>query len=565
MTIGEPITVLEGPYAGFEGRVVYEAGDQLVVELEIFGRATEVTLTHSDVGFRGASLDVLEGKVLDAVSNRGFRPRIFFFWQLQARSGQVRTEEELASAFEAHAQEIIEEQEAAQAEALARFRTAFEPLDAAALDQKWLAERDDWLGWRTQAQAVTDALDQQLLGDLEGDARVDEQNRLHDAAHELRERVERWQRKHGLERAPVPEARNLELELQIEAEVERDEPFLVYADWLLAQGNPRGELILVQATGEARKTAAEALARRLAPQLLGPLARFQLEARWRLGFLERLEVEATRRLEADGVDVVKLLEVALSLQSARFLRELVVACPSAHEAQVIQRLHVVLTAGGVRPTLRKLAFVTNEGEEMLSWTEAGELAGTATLFPNLEELEVHAGSYQLTAPHFPRLQRLTLRTCGMTAENLEAIAAADWPALERLELWVGSASYGVRVTAEQFEPLLQSTRLPRLRSLALCNCELTDTLCASVLASPLLPGLESLSLAKGTMTEAGALLLIDGAQRLRHLELLDVDDNYLSDEIVARLQHVLPQTRSTEQRTPEEYDGQLHRYASVGE
>ena len=120
-------------------------------------------------------------------------------------------------------------------------------------------------------------------------------------------------------------------------------------------------------------------------------------------------------------------------------------------------------------------------------------------------------------------------------------------------------------SVEHVRPLLHSTRLPRLTSLALCNCEFTDELCAAVLASPLLPSLKSLSFAMGTMTEVGARALIAGADRLRGLETLDVDDNYLPDSVLEELQQVLPQTRSDEQRTAEEYDGALHRYASVGE
>lgn len=99
-------------------------------------------------------------------------------------------------------------------------------------------------------------------------------------------------------------------------------------------------------------------------------------------------------------------------------------------------------------------------------------------------------------------------------------------------------------------PLLQSPRLPKLRSLGLCNCEFTDELCSALLESPLLPRLRSLSLKMGTMTEAGATALIAG---------------YLFPDSVAALQRAIPVTRSREQKVAEEYEGALHRYASVGE
>src|SRR5688572_17110671 len=53
----------------------------------------------------------------------------------------------------------------------------------------------------------------------------------------------------GLRAGPPPTARpverNLELEAVIAADPDAVEPYLVYADWLQARGDPRGELIVV--------------------------------------------------------------------------------------------------------------------------------------------------------------------------------------------------------------------------------------------------------------------------------------------------------------------------------
>lgn len=567
MASGEPVTILSGPFMGFKGVVLRENGDKLLVSVNIFGRDTQVSLSPQELGFPGASLDVLEGEVLDTVARRGFRQREFHFWEEQSQRKPVASEPDIAQAFEVFSAQLRKEQEAAQSAALAEFRAEFGALEVEARNQKWIAERERWTGWREQARVVTDALEAGAFTGLEGPALDAEHARVRDAAFQLRTQIEAWQRTQALSKPNVPEVRDEALEAAIERDLDNDTPFLVYADWLLSKGNPRGELIALQAAGKERKTSEAALRRKLLPQLLGPLLGYEdrLAETWRLGFIETIRIEATRADEAGGVDLMKLLEPALRLPSTRFLRELTIALPSVHEAEVIPRMHAALAAGGVRPALRKLAFVTNGEEEMLSWTSAGELAGFATLFPNLETLAVEAGGYALTTPNFPRLKSLVLQTCGMTADNLAAISAADWPSLEQLELWAGSSAYGIEPTVDQFAPLLKSPRLPRLKSLGLCNCEVTDALCAAVLASPLLPQLESLSFAKGTMTDAGAQLLIAGADRLRHLERLDIDDNYVWSEVVGELQRALPQTLSQSQRTAEAYEGQLHRYASVGE
>src|SRR5688572_21924126 len=57
--------------------------------------------------------------------------------------------------------------------------------------------------------------------------------------------------------APLVVHRNRELEDQIAEDPLAVEPYLVYADWLQAQGDPRGELIAVQHAEQLATTPAE--------------------------------------------------------------------------------------------------------------------------------------------------------------------------------------------------------------------------------------------------------------------------------------------------------------------
>jgi uncharacterized protein (TIGR02996 family) len=146
---------------------------------------------------------------------------------------------------------------------------------------------------------------------------------------------------------------------EIERDLAHDDAFLVYADWLQTHGNPRGELVALDAAGKVEQ--AEQLRERLLPQLLGPLARFAeaLDLRWRCGFIDAIHIQTTREDEDEGHDVVQLLDAALKLPSTRFLRDLTIGCPSIHEEVM---LYPALVAAGVRPTLRRLAFTTNDDE-----------------------------------------------------------------------------------------------------------------------------------------------------------------------------------------------------------
>jgi len=556
---GSPVTIVEGPFSGLPAVLVREAGTKVVLEVTIFGRNTETTLERRDVLMGAPSLEDLEREVVSAVHHREFPQRLFSFWRRELRGrAEDPSDEELPAlvrrfeAFEAELREALELQTAAE---LARFREAFAGLDDTTRTTKWMKERATWVEWRTQSRAVRAELDAELP---EPPFDTPEFEVLHARQVHLRARVDAFRRQEAFSRPIADEPRSAELEAAIEAEVDRDDAFLVYGDWLSSRGSPRGELISLHAAGKQ--------APQLEASLLGPLAHLndRLDARWRLGFLTAIRLETTRDDERDGLDLSQLVSKLWALPSARFLRELKVACASAHEDGVMERVLATLTGRGPRPSVRALTFETNTEEEMLSWTSTGDLSSLGAAFPRLERLFVHTGQVLLTAPSFPNLRSLDLRTTSLTSELVSSLARAAWPELRHLGLWFGSRSYGVEVSMSDVGPLLDAP-WPALTSLALANSELTDELCVALCRHPLLARLEALDLSMGTMTDAGAQTLLSHREQLKHLKTLDVDDNYLSDEAVASLRSAFPQLVSAEQRVAEEYEGALHRYASAGE
>ena len=556
---GTPVTIVEGPFSGFPAVLVREAGTKVVLEVSIFGRNTEATLERREVLFGAPTLEDLEAQVMSAVRQREFPQRSFSFWRRELRGrAEDPSEDELpavarrAEAFEAELRRSLELETSAE---VARFREAFSALDDTARTTKWLKERSRWVEWREQAKAVRAALDLELPEPGFGTAEFEV---LHQRQLDLRARVEAFLKREAFRRPVADEPRSLELEAAIDAALEADDGFLVYGDWLSSRGSPRGELVSLHAAGTP--------APQLEASLLGPLAGFvdRLDARWRLVFLTHVKLETTRADERDGLELSQLVEKLWALPSARFLRELTIACASAHEDGVMQKVLATLTGTGARPSLRALTFETNTEEEMLSWTSTGDLSPLGAAFPRLERLFVHAGQALLSAPTFPNLRSLELRTTSLTSELVSALARAPWPVLRHLGLWFGSRSYGVNLSVDDVRPLLDAP-LPSLTSLALANTELTDELCGVLCQHPLLARLEALDLSMGTMSDSGAQTLLTHRDRLQHLKTLDVDDNYLSAEAVASLRSAFPQVVSTEQRVAEEYEGALHRYASVGE
>jgi hypothetical protein len=367
----------------------------------------------------------------------------------------------------------------------------------------------------------------------------------------------------AIDPAPAPIARDEALEARL-AEDPTGDGFSVYADWLTARGDPRGELALLQA-----KAGGAELLEAHHRYFLGGLGRFLdddggepvLEIGWRLGWIRAARVHTTRRHEDLGVDLEAVLRALLALPSARFLEDLVIGAASCHELGVEEGIAQALADGGRRPTLRRLVFEYDGNEEMRSWTGAGDLRFVPDRFPGLRELAIDTGSVRL-GPAFshPVLEELTIRTCDGLPDRV-TIANADWPRLERLVLWMGGGWNKKDVAATEFVPLLGGERTPRLRHLGLANNELLDELCALLARSPLLRRLRSLDLSLGTMSDAGAQAL--AASGVTGLDSIDVTDNFLTNAGLAALRPMCRELVGDDEQRADEPG--YNRYAKVWE
>ncbi|MFO0593694.1 MAG: TIGR02996 domain-containing protein [Myxococcaceae bacterium] len=553
---GDAVTVISGPFEGQQGLCRAIDGDEIEVELSLFGRVTKLTLERAELaGSDGIDVSALEQDVRDAVARRGFNQRREFFWRQEVAALGTTPDfaalEALSKREETFRAALLAEQAAATDALLAGLHARFDPLAPRERLGVWLAERATWTSWEAEARDALAAVPHYTpLADQGFIEAVD-------AQRELQQALDRWRLRQELA-APRPEAREPALEAAIDAAPESDAAFLVYGDWLSARGEPRGHLVSEHAAG--RRAPREELA------LLGAFGRAPgvIVSDWHLGFPAKMVVEATRDDERHQVDVARLVEVLWAGLNGRFLRELEVRCASAHETGVMDRVFSTWREGGPRPTVRSLALTTNETEEMLSWTSLPDLGPLARVFPSLRSMRVHVGYLELGALDFPQLEELELHVVQLDAARLASLSRVKWPRLRRLSLWFGSRSYGVETKADELAPLLDALP-PSVVELGVANCEFTDEACALLLRHPIAARLESLDLSMGTMTGEGADLLAASPAKFPKLRALDVDDNYLGPGALQVLRDSFPFVHSREQREAELYEGVLHRYASVGE
>lgn len=211
-----------------------------------------------------------------------------------------------------------------------------------------------------------------------------------------------------------------------------------------------------------------------------------------------------------------------------------------------------------------LGDILQEENEM-SWIEQGDIGLILAAFPNLEELRVRGGtSLELTPCGNPGLRRLVIETGGLPTAVLHNLARCTFPNLEHLELWLGDDGYGWDGGVDDVLPVIEPGLFPKLKSLGLRNSMIANELAAAVAVAPVLGQLEALDFSGGTMTDEGAEALL-ASPGIRALKSLNLYRNYLSDDIIPRLETLGPQVNTADQEEPDDWDGEPHYSVAVGE
>jgi Ran GTPase-activating protein (RanGAP) involved in mRNA processing and transport len=119
---------------------------------------------------------------------------------------------------------------------------------------------------------------------------------------------------------------------------------------------------------------------------------------------------------------------------------------------------------------------------------------------------------------------------------------------------------------KSFAGIFEGKGLPRLDYLGLSNSEWERELIVALAKAPIVRRLRTLDLTKGTLWREGAQALIEHAAAFRHLELLDVRDNYFDDEQAAAIKKAIPCANVADQKElDDDDDDEPYRYVTVGE
>ncbi|MGE3547786.1 MAG: TIGR02996 domain-containing protein, partial [Kofleriaceae bacterium] len=328
------------------------------------------------------------------------------------------------------------------------------------------------------------------------------------------------------------------LERQIIATPDDPGPYLVYADWLQKQDDPRGQLIIAQhqrsgapANDELRKLEARLLRKHRASlvpaSLVELLARKprnddpdgRCELRWRLGFLSH--VRLARR---EGPELHDVLGALLEHASGRYLRALAIG--PLDKGTQFDFAEVVDVLAEHQPRLLE-AVVLGDGAGGI----AGDGAGRLFELPALKRL-VSGVSLDIQRP-----------TASSTLQELECRVPASDATLTNLL----TAKFDKLHTLVLTSPELGAASLAALRTTdslpTLCQLRLHDTIGKAAIlpnlaVSPILRRLKVLAIQNSYITDDEVEIIVRNAPRFGHLRHLELNGHGLTSDGVRRISKV---------------------------
>lgn len=374
----------------------------------------------------------------------------------------------------------------------------------------------------------------------------------------------------------------------------------IYADWLQIQEDIRGELITLELTiqeqdnPEIQNRIQEIYQQEIAIEAieeqknlfagkdlltLTNLAYFtevensewhsavEFKLKWQYNFIKKARI-GTLSYDWEGPEIEECIQVLFSSPAAYFLEELTIgAIPGDGELEY-QSVVDKLISLGERKSLQKLYigdFQYSDDTE-ISWSSIGNTADLYALYPNLKYLHLQGGNINLGELHHEKLEFLKLETGGLPLESVQAIDSAYLPNLHTMEIWFGSSYYGAGGNINNLTQLLTGKNYPKLKNLGLKNSEFSNDIPLALANSALLSQLETLDLSMGVFHEVGAKQLIALADKFQHLNFIDLSQNYIPPATAKTLQKVFGnKINILEQEKPDEYDGEMSYYVSVGE
>ncbi|MDZ8105312.1 MAG: HEAT repeat domain-containing protein [Nostoc sp. DedQUE12a] len=217
--------------------------------------------------------------------------------------------------------------------------------------------------------------------------------------------------------------------------------------------------------------------------------------------------------------------------------------------------------------IKALFYGPYDIDYQISWTAIQDISLILKVFPNLEMLLVRGGDerYTYSGPwekfislRHEHLKVLIVETGGLGRDKIAQILSLELPALEHLELWLGSEEYGGNSSIDDLMPILSGDLFPKLTYLGLRNSEYANNIAAAIINSPVINKIKVLDLSLGDLGDEGAEALLN-CPAVNQLDILNISNSCLTEEMVERLKLLDVEVIADTEKEPGD------RYCSVSE
>jgi hypothetical protein len=223
------------------------------------------------------------------------------------------------------------------------------------------------------------------------------------------------------------------------------------------------------------------------------------------------------------------------------------------------------------PELRSLFIGDISYEENeISWINQSDLSAVWPSYPKLEQIGVRGGN-GLTLGRIcsTALKSLTIEAGGLPSRVIRDALAAESPNLEHLEIWTGARRYGADSSPADFAALFAGGLFPKLKTLALRDCEYADDLAKAIAEAPILGRIETLDLSLGNLSDKGGEALL-ASKLITGLKRLDLHHHYFSAAMMERLKALPMEIDLSKPRKADGYgygeeEDELYRRIAVSE
>jgi len=253
-------------------------------------------------------------------------------------------------------------------------------------------------------------------------------------------------------------------------------------------------------------------------------------------------------------------------QSSQLFGLIMGAWASAYNGDPSDEIAALVEAQTQLPALKALFIgdiVFEESE--ISWIQQTNVSPLLTAYPALEHFGVRSGQgLQLGPIHHESLHSLIIETGGLDATLVRDVMASDLPALEHLELWLGTSDYGATWALDNLAPLFEERLFPKLRYLGLRDSEQANDIALAISRSPLLERIKVLDLSLGTLDDLGAAALLANPATAK-LQKLDIHFHFCSETMIDQLKTLPIELDASDSQLNADLDFDGQRYVAVGE